>query len=133
MRWLGMLLSGVVFLGVELAFWTAASAQAQPTVAGRYSCHGTQKDGKTYDLELVVQAEGEAFLLGWFKDGQQAYEGIGFVADGYFSAISVGFDGKNLVASAVLYKVSPARLDGKWTGGTGDVNHEVCTRGRSNL
>jgi hypothetical protein len=127
------LVAAVIFLTVQSALWSAAAQANAPAIAGEYQCHCTQAEDKTYDITLAITPNDDTYYLAWFRQGQQVFEGIGLIVDGYLSAISVGNNGRNLVASSVIYKVAPGRLDGAWTGGDGKVYHEVCKKGSSNL
>jgi hypothetical protein len=122
-------------LGVLLTIWagpllaqTAAPAPAAPAAGlpGVYDCQGTGADGKAYRGAVIIQPDGNRFVLQWYVGTQLSAIGLG-LREGNILAVS--FFGPD-AGGIILYKIDGARLVGQWSAPVtaGRVFEETLTR-----
>jgi hypothetical protein len=126
--------SAALFRGVFLALIVsplvgdvAPAATPEPAeLAGVYECQGTGADGRPYRGAVVIEPDGDRFLLQWYTSAQLTAVGLGIregdmLAVSFFSADAGGI---------VLYRVDGQRLVGHWSAPltNGQVFEETLTR-----
>jgi hypothetical protein len=128
--------SAAVLLGVSLTIlWagpllaqTAAPAPAVPAAGlpGVYECQGTGADGKPYRGAVIIEPDGNRFVLQWFVGTQLSAIGLG-LREG--NVLAVSFFGPD-AGGVILYKIDGTRLVGQWSAPVADgkVFEETLTR-----
>ncbi len=124
--------SAALLLGISLTVWagpllaqTAAPAPAAG-LPGVYECQGTGANGKAYRGAVVIQPDGNRFVLQWYVGTQLTAIGLG-LREGNILAVS--FFGPD-AGGVILYKIDGARLVGQWSApvADGQVFEETLTR-----
>jgi hypothetical protein len=126
--------SAALLLGVFLAISTgplagraaALPAAEPPGLPGIYECQGTGADGRQYRGAVIIEPDGDRFLVRWIIAAQLTAVGLG-IREGDMLAVSF------LSADAggiVLYRIDGARLIGHWSAPVtdGQVFEETLTR-----
>ena len=127
--------SAALLLGISLTIWagplfaqTAAPAPSKPAAGlpGVYDCQGTGADGKPYRGAVIIQPDGNRFVLQWYVGTQLSAIGLG-LRDGNMLAVS--FFGPD-AGGVILYKIDGTRLVGQWSAPVtdGKVFEETLTR-----
>lgn len=127
--------SAALLLGLSLTMWvgpllaqTAAPAPATPTggLPGVYDCKGTGADGKPYQGAVIIQPDGNRFVLQWYVGTQLSAIGLG-LREG--NVLAVSFFGPD-AGGVILYKIDGTRLVGQWSApvADGQVFDETLTR-----
>lgn len=107
----------VVVLGVPASCAYAITSplraiQQRPSdIEGSYACTGKGPDGKSYDVDLAIEKQGDSYSLEWTVDGEATGIGVGLVKGSTLSAI---FQTRNAVG-LVTYAIGKNSLDGTWT------------------
>src|SRR5262245_37435286 len=105
----------------------AMPAAAEPaTLPGVYECQGIGADGRQYRGAVVIEPDGNRFLLQWYISAELTAIGLGIregdmLAVSFFSADAGG---------VVLYRIDGQRLVGHWSAPltNGQVFEETLTR-----
>lgn len=119
MRVIGAVVIGLFVLG--------ATPPAAEPVEGSYICTGEHEGGK-YAVALTVTRMGETYNLAQSDGGEPIAHGIGLL-DGDELAVGFAFARTTpTVFGIALYRVSPGRLDGRWTVEYGVTSPETCVR-----
>ena len=129
--------SAALLLGVFLTMWAgplfaqaaepAPPAQAAPAgLPGVYECQGTGADGKEYRGAVIIQPDGNRFVLQWYVGTQLSAIGLG-LREG--NVLAVSFFGPD-AGGVILYKIDGERLVGQWSAPVADgkVFEETLTR-----
>jgi hypothetical protein len=107
---------------------TAAPAPAAPAAGlpGVYECHGIGADGKPYRGAVIIEPDGNRFVLQWFVGTQLSAIGLG-LREG--NVLAVSFFGPD-AGGIILYKIDGTRLVGQWSApvNKGEVFEETLTR-----
>jgi hypothetical protein len=107
---------------------TAAPAPAAPATGlpGVYECQGTGADGKPYRGAVIIEPDGNRFVLQWFVGTQLSAIGLG-LREG--NVLAVSFFGPD-AGGVILYKIDGTRLVGQWSApvNNGQVFEETLTR-----
>lgn len=126
-----LLRSGLIACIAALALAANAGAQdAKPDLKleGRYRAEGTNPDGGPYRSTVVIQQDGDTWLVRWFeREGPPAAVGIGIVRGDYLSVSYLA--GRSL--GVVVYHIEKGQqLQGEWTvlGADGDTWPETLSR-----
>ena len=112
-------LIAVMIVGLSMASLPRRSvASAEPDVAGRYDCDGTNPEGHPYHGTVEIIAHGRRFEVRWTLPPQtpggepDVIVGIGLIVDGRLSvAYHIG------APAIVVYRVTaatPLTLSGQW-------------------
>jgi hypothetical protein len=111
---------------VGFAAATPAAADAAIGLPGVYDCQGTGADGKGYRGAVIIEPDGNRFLVQWYISAELTAVGLGIregdmLAVSFFSADSGGI---------VLYRIDGERLVGHWSAPLtdGQVFEETLTR-----
>lgn len=131
--------SAAVLLGVVLVTisagplfaQTAEPAPAAPSapvtgLPGVYECQGVGADGRAYRGAVLIEPDGNRFVLQWYVGPKLTAIGLG-IREGNMLAVSfVGPD----AGGVVLYRIDGARLIGQWSAPVtaGQVFEETLTR-----
>ncbi len=127
--------STALLLGISLAVWVGPAvghALALPAAAdpiplpGIYECQGTGADGRVYRGAVIIEPDGNRFLVQWYVAAELTAVGLG-IRDGDMLAVSF-FSADN--GGVVLYRIDGARLVGHWSAplSDGQVFEETLTR-----
>jgi hypothetical protein len=122
----------VAFVALSVAFAAGPALAAQPDIAGKYQCAGSNPDGSRYSGTVVITPMGSAWRIDWTIAGS-SHGGVGLLEGNVFSAcwnIRGTRDG-----GIVVYRTEPdGRMIGQWstTKGSGSVATETLTRVRVN-
>jgi hypothetical protein len=110
-------------VGYAAAEPVAADPAALP---GLYDCRGTGADGKPYRGAVIIDSDGDRFVLRWIISEQLTAIGVG-VRDRDMLAVS--FFGAE-PGGVVLYRIEGERLIGHWSAplAAGLVFEETLTR-----
>jgi hypothetical protein len=107
---------------------TAAPAPAASGggLPGVYECQGTGADGKPYRGAVIIEPDGNRFVLQWFVGTQLSAIGPG-LREG--NVLAVSFFGPD-AGGVILYKIDGTRLVGQWSApaNKGEVFEETLTR-----
>src|SRR5262245_53731067 len=79
-------------------------------ITGKYTCEGTNPDGKTYKGTVEVKKQGDAFHVLWSIGAGDNYEGIGILEGDVFSVAYYG-----AITGIAVYKVEKGKMTGRWT------------------
>ncbi len=82
-------------------------------VEGSYTGTGTNPDGGSYECDVTVSRNGDAYSVMWYFDGRLGYEGAGILKGSTFVVGYARPQGYGVVAYAVKRDGS---LDGTWAG-----------------
>jgi hypothetical protein len=127
--------SAALLLGVFLAFWAdpqvgpaaAAPAAADPhELPGIYECQGTGADGRSYRGAVIIEPDGNRFVVQWYMSEELTAVGLG-IREGDMLAVSFfGADSGGIV----LYRINGTRLIGHWSAPltNGQIFEETLTR-----
>jgi hypothetical protein len=107
----------------------AAAAPADPeppALAGVYECQGIGADGRPYRGAVVIEPDGQRFVLQWYMSAELSAVGVG-IREGNMLAVSFFGPGSGGV---VLYRIDGQRLVGQWSAppANGQVFEETLTR-----
>jgi hypothetical protein len=127
--------SAALFLGVFLAMLVgplvghtaALPAAAEPAaLAGVYECQGIGADGRRYRGAVVIEPDGNRFLLQWYVSAELTAVGLG-IREG--NVLGVSFFSAD-AGGVVLYRIDGQRLVGHWSAPltNGQVFEETLTR-----
>lgn len=127
--------SAALLLGVVLAMWagplyaqTAAPAPdaSASRLPGVYDCRGTGADGQPYRGAVIIETDGNRFVLQWYVGAQLSAIGLG-LREG--DVLAVSFFGAD-AGGIILYKIDGTRLIGQWSApvANGQVFDETLTR-----
>jgi hypothetical protein len=127
--------SAALLLGISLSVWTgpvvghemAPPVAAHPVpLAGIYECQGTGADGRVYRGAVIIEPDGNRFLVQWYVASELTAVGIG-IRDGDMLAVSF-FSADN--GGVVLYRIDGAKLAGHWSAplSDGEIFEETLTR-----
>ena len=105
----------------------AMPAAAEPAaLPGVYECRGIGADGRQYRGAVVIEPDGNRFVLQWYISAELAAVGLGIregdvLAVSFFSADAGG---------VVLYRIDGQQLVGHWSAPltNGQVFEETLTR-----
>jgi hypothetical protein len=128
--------SAALFLGVVLVALAGPRVGAEPAalpgsaepagLAGVYEFQGMGADGRPYRGAVVIEPDGDRFLLQWFISRELSAVGLGIregnmLAVSFFSADAGG---------VILYRIDGQRLVGHWSAPltNGQVFEETLTR-----
>jgi hypothetical protein len=107
---------------------TTAPAPAAPAanLPGVYECQGISADGRAYRGAVIIQPDGNRFVLQWYMAAQLSAVGLG-IREGNMLAVSFFGPG---AGGVVLYRIDGARLVGQWSAPVtdGQVFEETLTR-----
>ena len=117
----------LVWAGPLVGAAAAAPAAADPpALPGLYDCRGTGADGKPYRGAVIIDSDGDRFVLRWIISEQLTAIGVGvrerdMLAVSFFGAVPGG---------VVLYRIEGERLIGHWSAplAAGLVFEETLTR-----
>ena len=126
--------SAAVLLGF-LVVWAgplfaqaADPAPAAPAAGlpGVYECQGMGADGRAYRGAVIIEPDGNRFVLQWYVASQLTAIGLG-IREGNMLAVS--FFGAD-AGGVVLYRIDGTRLVGQWSApvANGQVYEETLTR-----
>jgi hypothetical protein len=127
--------STALLLGIFLSIWVGPAvghAMAMPAPAdpaplpGIYECQGTGADGRAYQGAVIIEPDGNRFLVQWYIAAELTAVGLG-IRDGDMLAVSF-FSADN--GGVVLYRIDGARLVGHWSAplSDGQIFEETLTR-----
>lgn len=124
LRYLAWMWVVVMLLLVCLAW----SVFAQTGIVGQYACTGQTPAGKSYDVDLAIEQQGDGYTLTWTDKGEPVAYGVGILKSGVLSVI---FQTPNAIGLSA-YAVTKNGLDGTWTvpGLDGVLLPEKCTVGK---
>jgi hypothetical protein len=114
----------VIFALVGPAY--AGEQAAEKSLAGVYSCEGTNPDGRTYAGIVEIVRIKDTYLVRWTMPNDSQVVGVGILSG---DVLSVSYYGGT--PSLVVYSVAESgQLQGKWTAGgaEGMVFTETLTR-----
>lgn len=126
-----LLRSGLLACVAALALVANAGAQdakADLKLEGRYRAEGINPDGGPYRSTVVIQQEGDTWLVQWFeREGPPAAVGIGIVRGDY---LSVSYLAGRSLGVVVYHLEKGQQLKGEWTvlGADGEVWPETLSR-----
>jgi hypothetical protein len=127
--------SAALFLSIFLAMVVgplvgravAVPAAAEPAaLPGIYECHGVGADGREYRGAVVIEPDGNRFLLQWYISPELTAVGLG-IREG--DVLAVSFFSTD-AGGVVLYRIDGQRLVGHWSAPltNGQVFEETLTR-----
>jgi hypothetical protein len=116
----------IVALPFVLAAGLSAVQTSPPTVAGMYTCAGTDAHGRAYRSTLEIAAHVEGYAMQWGPARPPVVFGFGIVHRAVLAAWIV--DTGNAVVGVVVYTIAPDTLEGTWTAGDGRTHPESCQR-----
>jgi hypothetical protein len=129
MRFAALLLGTFLFLAMwvgPLVGRAAAPTVDQTALPGVYECQGTGADGRPYRGAVIIEPDGDRFLVQWYIAAELTAVGLGIrdrdvLAVSFFGADSGG---------VVLYRIDGGRLLGHWSApmSDGQVFEETLTR-----
>ena len=108
---LGVLLLVISFMPVVGPAVAKPAAADPPAISGVYDCQGVGADGKPYKGAVIIEPDGNRFLVQWYISAQLSAIGLG-IRDGDMLAVS--FFGAD-AGGVVLYRISGERLVGHWS------------------
>ena len=118
---------GVALLGMACGMLARLQGPRPPTggVVGRYECEGEISTGASYRLQLDIVVVGDTYQLTWTEGSVAVLHGLGLFMNDHL-AVALVAQGRFGVA---MYRVTPGRLTGLWTGGGPTVLPEICVTG----
>jgi hypothetical protein len=132
-------LLGVLLLTISAGPLFAQTAEPEPDPAsptapavpaaglpGIYECQGISADGRAYRGAVIIQPDGNRFVLQWYVGPKLTAVGVGIRGD---NVLAVSFFGAE-AGGVVLYRIDGARLIGHWSAPitAGQVFEETLTR-----
>lgn len=100
--------------------------RATAALEGNYTGSGTNPGGGSYECDVTVSREGDAYRVMWYFGGALGYEGTGILKGNTFVVGYAGPQGYGVVAYAVK---ADGSLDGTWAGkGSSTLGTEKLTR-----
>ena len=129
MRSAALLLGVLLVTNVSPSIGRAAAPAAAPDVAdipGIYECQGTGADGRPYRGAVIIEPDGNRFVVRWIIASELTAIGVG-VREGNMLAVS--FFGPDS-GGVVLYRIDGEKLLGHWSAplAAGQVFEETLTR-----
>jgi hypothetical protein len=107
---------------------TAEPDPAAPAaeLPGVYECQGISADGRAYRGAVIIQSDGNRYVLQWYVAAQLTAIGLG-IRDG--DALAVSFFGAD-TGGVILYRIDGTRLIGQWSAPVtaGQVFEETLRR-----
>jgi hypothetical protein len=116
----------MLWAGPLLAQTAPAPAAPAAGLPGVYECQGIGADGKPYRGAVIIEPDGNRFVLQWFVGTQLSAIGLG-LREG--NVLAVSFFGPD-AGGVILYKIDGTRLVGQWSApvNKGQVFEETLTR-----
>jgi hypothetical protein len=95
-------------------------------LSGIYECQGISADGRAYRGAVIIQPDGNRFVLQWYVGPKLSAVGVGIRGD---NMLAVSFFGAE-AGGVVLYRIDGTRLIGQWSAPVtaGQVFEETLTR-----
>jgi hypothetical protein len=128
MRSTALLLGVLLMSGVGPLVGRAAETPAPdaPDLPGIYECQGTGADGRPYRGAVIIEPEGDRFVVRWIIASELTAVGVG-IREGNMLAVS--FFGPDS-GGIVLYRIDGKQLLGHWSAplAEGRVFEETLTR-----
>ena len=128
MRPAALLLGVLLMVCVGPLIGRAAEERAPdvPDLPGIYECQGTGADGRPYRGAVIIEPDGNRFVVRWIIASEVTAVGVG-IREGNMLAVS--FFGPES-GGVVLYRIDGQRLVGHWSAplAAGQVFEETLTR-----
>ena len=129
MRSAALLLVVLMVTGVNAPIGRAMAAAATPDapdIPGFYECQGIGADGRPYRGAVIIEPDGNRFVVRWIIASELTAIGVG-VREGNMLAVS--FFGPDS-GGVVLYRIDGEKMLGHWSAplAAGQVFEETLTR-----
>ncbi len=129
MRSAALLLGVLLVTNINSPIGHAAAQAAvpdSPNIPGIYECQGVGADGRPYRGAVIIEPDGNRFVVRWIIASELTAVGVG-VREGNMLAVS--FFGPDS-GGVVLYRIDGEKLLGHWSAplAAGQVFEETLTR-----